>query len=59
MGKSNGVSGTKYYVAYLLAQEVSELEYHRDDIGDIEDNPRKYYLDLYAECLKVVSKKDI
>lgn len=46
-GNPNGC-GTKEYVALKLAEQISGMERSSAD----EKQDRKYYLDLYAECLE-------
>ncbi len=45
----NTITTSKEYVAFELAQNISRQE---DGWDKPEEEFRKYYLDLYAECLK-------
>lgn len=45
-------SDDKHRVAFDLMREIASFE---TGISNREKNPREYYLELYNECLKVVS----
>jgi hypothetical protein len=53
---SSGVDGNEK-VAYDLMKLISEQE--ADKVAEKTRNPRKYYLELYAQCIKIVSGEDL
>lgn len=61
--KPTTITTSKEHVAYKLAEKVLYEERYSKTaktakIQEIDEDFRKYYLDLYAECLKAANVKN-